>query len=394
MVSFWGEDKSQSIIIGAPEDFNLSESLNSANRIRIAVAFMNSVGLKKILSAISKPGQVSLQVLVGLNFGLTEPNALKKLLTVRKQFNQVDIRVILPQTGGVFHPKVLAVYGKDFSFALVGSANCTMGGYQKNCECTSYIEKENMELIDSFFEQFKDNNKHYVSRPLTFKLIVKYIPRWEKMRQSIKSISKISKKADTILIKEIKAEISEWDNIVNLAKAYSKKEWKQNRLGYQKAVIKIKKSLNYPYFTNITFEQWQKFYDEWHLGHLIQIYRDRIFKHIKILSNGLRYLIKDVEDLPNRVDNLLKIYGVGPNLATKILTCHDPESYPTWNDPIIKSLSYFGLELPRGATGGEKYAAFRKIMNDLKSQAGLENMLEADAVLYRYWELYLKDKKG
>jgi hypothetical protein len=79
-----------------------------------------------------------------------------------------------------------------------------------------------------------------------------------------------------------------------------------------------------------------------------------------------------------------KIYGVGINLVTKILTCHDPDKYPTWNNPVISALSDFGFELPRGATKGRKYAAFQKIMEDLKNEAGLENMLALDAFLYSY----------
>jgi HKD family nuclease len=386
-VGFW-KQASPSVILGVPDDFSLASELGKSKIIRIAVAFMNSAGLRRILDAIPERSQVELEILVGLDFGLTAPKALNKLLSVREEFKQADFRVILSQTGGVFHPKIMIIYGQESTFALVGSANCTSGGFDTNWECTVYIDRsETLEEIATLIDRLKYSDKDFISRPLTSKLIKDYEARWQEMRQIAKQLDELDREADEELTKIAIAQIEEWDELIKAANKFAKKEWSTMHSEYTQAVSRIRQCLNYPDFTNITYDQWLDFYDEWHLGHLIAVRRDVIFNHIGKLSEQLRQLVDDRIPVADRVDSLLedeKIYGVGINLVTKVLTCHNPDKYPTWNNPVIDSLSRFGLKLPRGATEGQKYAAFQEIMEKMKNEAGLDDMLALDAFLYSY----------
>lgn len=389
-MGFWGLDTSHSVIVGTPNNFSLATALSQATTLKMAVAFMNEGGLKMILNALN-PTQVEVEIMVGLNFGFTHPKALKRLLNVQKNFKRADFRVILPNKSrnNVFHPKIMLIRGEEASFALVGSANCTEGGYDANCECSAYIDSTAIvNEIEALIEKLKSSKEQYLSVPLTSKLIADYEKQWAKMKKPAQQLKGLDLEIDKHLTKTVVAQIKKWDELVKAAKQFAQNTWPGLRAEYQQAVANIKTCLEYPDFTHITKAQWHDFYKEEYLGHLIPIRRDVAFREIDKLSTQLRQLIDESIPLTHRIDKMLtqdKIYGIGINLVSKILTCHNPDKYPTWNNPVIASLSDFGFELPWGATEGQKYAAFQQKMLELKKEAGLENMLALDAFLYAHY---------
>src|ERR1035438_2006028 len=88
----------------------------------------------------------------------------------------------------------------------------------------------------------------------------------------------------------------------------------------------IKAALHYPQF-DFDHAGWQSFYGIRAMGHLIPIWRDRIFRNKKRLQKGLRDLI--IGDTPRILNDLLlpkgryHMPGLGLNAISKVLAVHD-----------------------------------------------------------------------
>lgn len=73
--------------------------------------------------------------MVGANFGITDPTALKNLMDYER-----NCRVYLSKLTSkiIFHPKMYLVRSKGLCHIIIGSANLTNGGMQANNECSVY----------------------------------------------------------------------------------------------------------------------------------------------------------------------------------------------------------------------------------------------------------------
>lgn len=395
IVGSWTPDSVYNVIVGAPKRFNLKAQISKATRIKLAVAFMNYKGLEDLLNNID-PSKVEMEVLVGLDFLLTEPRALKKLNSLKKSFRNYDFMVVIHRKSGVFHPKLLTVKTPEHHFALVGSANCTKGGHYSNCECMMYVDTlEALADIENWFESLKVEGENFISRPLTTDLIAKYQSKKGKADEWRRKYEKKAAQAQKELAKQAEAEIREWNKLVETAKKFRlEAEYSKRRKVREDAVAKIRKTLHYPSFEGITETDWNSFFKIYELGRLRNPKsRDELFKEIDRFSKTFRNLIDDSIPLVDRINSALSVKGLGPNTVTKILTVHNPDEYPTWNKVVAKSLSDFGIELPRTSESGPKYLAFQKIMVKLLTETELEDMLALDAFLYYYYERNIKPNK-
>lgn len=120
--------------------------------IKIAVGFLLKSGTKRLVN-ILKRRKINLRyvtILFGTSFGITEPDALKFLF--KQGVN------LLQYTGQeIYHPKVYYFKKKDYSEALIGSANLSMGALTDNIEAVikvrvnrnGRIEKEISDFLKS-----------------------------------------------------------------------------------------------------------------------------------------------------------------------------------------------------------------------------------------------------
>ena len=396
IVGLWIPDSVYNVIVGAPKGFNLKAQISKATRIKMAVAFMNYKGLEDILNNID-PSKVEMEVLVGLGFLTTDPRALEKLKSLKKSFRNYDFMVVIHKKSGMFHPKLLVVETPELHFALVGSANCTSGGHRSNCECTMYVDTpQPLADIENWFNSLmKSELAAFIAEPLTKKLIAEYKSEKGKADRSRREYERMVAQAQKELVKQTEAEIREWNKLVETAKKFRlEAEYSKRRKVCEDAVAKIRKTLHYPSFEGITETDWNSFFKIYELGRLRNPKsRDELFKEIDRFSETFRNLIDDSTPLVNRINSALSVKGLGPNTVTKILTVHNPDEYPTWNKVVAKSLSDFGIELPRTSEFGPKYLAFQKIMVKLLRETELEDMLALDAFLYCYYERNIKPNK-
>jgi HKD family nuclease len=101
----------------------LTAGLEDATACDIAVAYAKSSGVAGILELLPKPTRA----VVGLGFGLTDPDAIELLATA------AEVRVVTASASR-FHPKLYLAHRSDELVVLSGSGNLTMGGLCDNNE--------------------------------------------------------------------------------------------------------------------------------------------------------------------------------------------------------------------------------------------------------------------
>lgn len=127
---YWtGLPHSEPLIRGEGDPFghHLSAHLERALALEMAVAFIQMSGLERIWSDLERmlePKDGRLRVVTGDYLGVTDPDALLRLLLLTQQFpGQVEIRVYQAQRRA-FHPKAYLITDRSGrKVSLVGSSN-------------------------------------------------------------------------------------------------------------------------------------------------------------------------------------------------------------------------------------------------------------------------------
>lgn len=122
--------------------------LKDCEEIWVAVAMISDEGFRFIQDRINKTAKQNYLVGIGLP---TSPNVLRKLM----EFNAngiFDSRLHF-KPGTLFHPKVYIVRSNGKLTALVGSGNCTEGGFDRNIEV--FIKTDDNEFCEGLLKWFK-----------------------------------------------------------------------------------------------------------------------------------------------------------------------------------------------------------------------------------------------
>lgn len=126
-----------------------------------SVAFVREDGVSLVESKLKQLAKVS-SFFVGIRNGITSIQAIKRLLTL-------GVRVYAVDTGSrstLFHPKVFLAKGKTIASAIIGSANMTFGGLNRNIEAGAILaldlaNKDDAAFLDSTLKLFEDLPKRY-----------------------------------------------------------------------------------------------------------------------------------------------------------------------------------------------------------------------------------------
>ena len=107
----------------------LSDCVNGADEICILVAHARRSGVKLLKNIVKS---VPVKIIVGVDFNLTEPEALKELK--KPPFKCRVYRTRIAEGEATFHPKVYIVKKNEQAIIIVGSSNLTEGGFRRNIE--------------------------------------------------------------------------------------------------------------------------------------------------------------------------------------------------------------------------------------------------------------------
>ena len=266
------------------------------------------------------------------------------------------------------------------SFALVGSGNLSKGGFVSNVECWLYTEAaEHVQALREWFDRhFED------SKPLTAEMINQYRPKYKTAQNATRIVSKQQLAIEATVSHIQGATLKRRQAAINAAKRYMKSgkfahSWAKASHG----VDRLRSSLDYPRF-DFSKQQWAGFYSNFALGHLIPIYRDRLFQKKAKLRAAFEHLIDDAIPAHTRLSAVLNKTGrlymprVGLNTVSKILACHDRKEWPVYNGRVEIALDEYGYHVARTGDAAEKYLAFKKAMLEFMKDADIPDVVALD----------------
>tara|TARA_R110002033_G_C3863195_1_gene236631 strand:+ start:21 stop:1547 length:1527 start_codon:yes stop_codon:yes gene_type:complete len=120
-------------------------SLEKTEELTICVAFLKSSGLNLILDKIEELN-IKATFYIGLDFYLTEPKALKSIYKSKSTLYLTKVEEI------TYHSKIYYFKNKKLNSAIIGSANLTKGGLDKNIETSISINFDNNSHINEQIE--------------------------------------------------------------------------------------------------------------------------------------------------------------------------------------------------------------------------------------------------
>lgn len=159
-----------------------------AIKVFLASAYLTEDGIKKIerpiKSILKQKGEVS--ILTGGMGGVTTPNALRQLLTLKSQWTNLSVRFVNSR----FHLKSFLFQSNTHLNAIIGSANLTGNGLTEDGEQSLLVSvpinhRSAREIMAPFVEFWGDE---YVTMELTEDVIKEYSKTWKPRYNFEKSV--------------------------------------------------------------------------------------------------------------------------------------------------------------------------------------------------------------
>ncbi|MDX2048551.1 MAG: phospholipase D family protein [Chitinophagaceae bacterium] len=354
---------------------NLIPDIKMSDEIWIAVALLNSTGLKFITDKL--PEGCIQSYLVGVDLP-TEPKALWTLFEWQLKSN---LTVNLYTDKEYFHPKLYLFRKRNSYKGFIGSANCTNGGLNDNIELTVSIDDQEIcKELKVWFEKLSATAK-----PLTKKFLQTYQDEYSARRERKRDEERAAKREKQELNEEYEATLTERNEFIRVLKNYRRKATEYNDVvAERKATVKeLRSTLDYPNFSNIDIDS---FFAIWELGHIIALPKPTIKREIKKFSKLLSMLCDEQTDIAVRYNRALegdlKIRGINEGLISKLLVIHNPDIYFVKNDKTTTALKKYGIELPRGLSRGDKYKITCKFLRQICKETDIENLAVLDYYLY------------
>jgi len=382
------------VVVGLPENFNLSSAIRSAKEIRLATAFAHVSGWKSLKADVEASAS-DIFLLTGLGFSQTEPALLRDWLDLHLRKGKA-VTAKLASSEPFFHPKLLIVQSPKEQFAIVSSGNLSDGGLQTNCECGVFVGDASTvsTLRDWFDEQFNSGEE------FNGEMIDEYEPHYKRAKKLLAALAQQQKKTEEKLKVIGEASFAQWSRALELADAFFRD--KDRKAKYEKRVSSSKQMLGHLNPPKFDFDRngWNEFYKEHVLGKLIPVYRDRVFKTGNRLRNALRLLIQDPHATIPAVlgkKGKLRISGFAENTVSKILAANSPSEWFVYNSRAATVIADFGYKAPHGAGRDGRYIAFCNLMRKFMAackERGLSNVdaISLDAFFVKHYEV-LKRKK-
>lgn len=153
----------------------LRDSMDFANKIRIAVAFLKEGGYVEIESSLVKAlkNNKNVEFIVGAcpNYRITDPSVLEKLQALENIHQNLTLRFFGENH---FHPKLFIFERDDEIRVILGSSNLTAGGISSNIEANIIIEGKRREKLVDDILRFFDNEILGESSRLTRQVVDEY----------------------------------------------------------------------------------------------------------------------------------------------------------------------------------------------------------------------------
>jgi len=289
-------------------------------------------------------------------------------------------------TSGKFHPKVYIARKGNNYFSIIGSSNCTEGGFLNNTEVNIISNKTNHSIfLKKWFDKENENGKT---------LNEGFLKKYEEIDKNRKRRNKESEKEQ----KELNDSIIQNENeIIKLKKTIERKlriwkrtnDYKETIKDRINAIRKLRNTLDYPYFRKIEYDDFFKIRT---LGSILGFNQFRIHRQKDKFKKVLYYLLNSKDVIEEKINNTCYkkskyyIFGVTQGLITKILNIFEPNKYPVWNNASDKALYHYGMYYYWGQKKGEMYKLMCNTLKELCEKTKIYNLSVLDEFLYDYFD--------
>lgn len=142
----------------------LVSSIEAANDVRIAVAFVSSDGLLQIMPSVrtALDAGAYVEFLVGMDTRATDPSAIKKLYDLTRETSQVSLLCFASRNASaIYHPKMYLTRDKYTATAIIGSSNLTRRGLTSNIEVNVVIRDDvQAEIVSEIYNTYNRLKYH------------------------------------------------------------------------------------------------------------------------------------------------------------------------------------------------------------------------------------------
>jgi HKD family nuclease len=370
--------------------------LKQAKRLECLVAFAKVSALDGLLKPLRKALErgMDARFAIGLDFYLTEPAVLRKLLALAEKHK---LKLYLSDSRDTFHPKVYAFqHGKGCS-VIVGSANFTRGGLYGNYEASAVIEDEKGALMASVARHFDTLIADEVLVPATNARIDAYEREYVIHDICRKVAGKRAQKASR----------AEGTSFTTLAGILELMKNNDSELGFSEQKTIRKNNLRQ---AKRMLEDWAAVHGNTSRGFLARFESLIGLFHSGGLHRGKNQIaehpgqfVAAVVDIVGRRnpspgeafavlhEHFEGIPRAGINLLTEILHALDNKRYAVMNQNAVSGLALAGIrEYParpnKQNVSADDYARYCQHADAVRQELGLADFTELDALFnHAYW---------
>lgn len=360
-------------------------SFKKYDKAYIAVAFFSKSGfdaIKKRLDTFLKNGG-ELQIIVGLDNFVTEPDALQALFDLLKGERKSKLYLKKTHTKGrIFHPKFYLFESKEKERGkiITGSANLTAGGLEENeeisiagtVELSSPLWAHAMEV----FEKWRKD-----ARPASEVRIGRYKKEFLS-QQKKQNFSNFELDLDYAVLKRrlVKIPKEERDQIRDERNRRHKEAKKiLNEIATNRRLTQNEFGLLFDALVDGKERYWYSTGIDRNKGRICDTWKGFV-ELVRFIRDNISESVDEVfTEAKNSVD------GAGVNCITEIMTTFDPENFAVLNKKthtvLTKKVGVAFDHKNYRSFDGNDYARFCNIIKEICNELHFSDTLEADALL-------------
>lgn len=379
----------------------IQETINQAEHIQIAVAFLKAAGLREVSETLRKrlKSKAEAEIFVGRDFYLTEPDALDELLELQQRYPKLTVRLSKQRHGATFHPKLYVGRRGGTSKVLIGSANLTGGALRLNDECSIALDITQgaplLNEVQEVFARFKKGDRFDLLDRVVLEQYRTQFNRAQRVRQKVEQdiAAEFRDEFNLDLLSKYNAEFRLDPH--EMEALHRRRTDRKKARSHQQKIAKLDKqgaltSEERSQFTGLFRDLITSGDGHLRLWHSGDIHRrgqaalSKPKKTIELFALARSVSGQDIECAYEALrDKASLIDGVGINIVTEILCTFRPTRFAVFNGNTIKALQALGASPPKSATfiAPSSYKRVCGLIAAVQKRIGAEDFTEADAFL-------------
>ena len=392
----------------------LHHILKDAKQVSTAVAFLKRKGLSKIVSVLTArlAAGTRVEMFIGSDFCLSEPDALKDLLNLSRQHPFLEVFLAKPDASSTFHPKLYLGSDGKVARLLLGSANLTGGALSANDEISLAFSLGMADaLLEDVRKVFSDYRLSARFEELDEIVLERYRSKYKIAEDARRRVDReiASSEAATFDIATLISLYDEFsqdrDEMASLAK---RRRDRKHALAIQRRIAKLnalgilsrRDRTNFETFFRNLVTSGDGHSHLWHSGDIHrrgQAALRQPRKTIALFAEAQEAArLPPTEGYANVRRSAREIAGVGINMVSEILCTFAPKRYAVFNGNTAAALRALGADPPKSVTlfSPEAYARVCGVVEAVRRRIGGEDLSDTDAFLNWIYQTKVKAAAG